>query len=71
MVENTPITVYTAECISAVNTKRRDGFNRMIRDALAGKIDLIVTKSVTFRLISKYRARRTRKEEQGDNKKRS
>ena len=30
-----------------VNTKRRDGFNRMIRDALAGKIDLIVTKSVS------------------------
>ena len=38
---------YTDEGISAVNTKRRDGFNRMIRDALAGKIDLIVTKSVS------------------------
>lgn len=30
-----------------MNTKHRDGFNRMIRDALAGKIDLIVTKSVS------------------------
>ena len=39
--------IYTDEGISAVNTKRRDGFNRMIRDALAGKIDLIVTKSVS------------------------
>ena len=37
----------TDEGISAVNTKRREGFNRMIRDALAGKIDLIVTKSVS------------------------
>ena len=41
------VEVYTDEGISAVNTKRRDGFNRMIRDALAGKIDLIVTKSVS------------------------
>ncbi len=39
--------VYTDEGISAVNTKKRDGFNRMIADALAGKIDLIVTKSVS------------------------
>ncbi len=39
--------VYTDEGISATNTKHRDGFNRMIADALAGKIDLIVTKSVS------------------------
>lgn len=39
--------VYTDEGISAVNTKKREGFNRMICDALAGKIDLIVTKSVS------------------------
>ena len=26
------VEVYTDEGISAVNTKRRDGFNRMIRD---------------------------------------
>lgn len=41
------VDVYTDEGISAVNTKRRDGFNRMVADALAGKIDLIVTKSVS------------------------
>ena len=27
--------------------KKRDGFNQMVEDALAGKIDLIVTKSVS------------------------
>ncbi|MBQ2824716.1 MAG: recombinase family protein, partial [Clostridia bacterium] len=41
------VEVYTDEGISAVNTKKRDGFNRMIKDALDGKIDLIVTKSVS------------------------
>ena len=30
-----------------MNTRHRDGFNEMIADALAGKIDLIVTKSVS------------------------
>ncbi|GHU56675.1 hypothetical protein AGMMS49975_20440 [Clostridia bacterium] len=38
------IAVYTDEGITATNTKKRDGFNRMVTDALAGKIDLIVTK---------------------------
>ncbi|NCB75186.1 MAG: recombinase family protein, partial [Clostridia bacterium] len=33
--------------MSATNTKHRDGFKQMVRDALAGKIDLIVTKSVS------------------------
>ncbi len=41
------VEVYTDEGISALNTKKREGFNRMIADALAGKIDLIVTKSVS------------------------
>jgi len=41
------VTVYTDEGISATSTKKRDGFNRMIADALAGKIDLIITKSVS------------------------
>jgi len=41
------VEVYTDEGISALNTKKRDGFNRMIADALSGKIDLIVTKSVS------------------------
>ena len=41
------VKVYTDEGISATNTRHRDGFNEMIADALAGKIDLIVTKSVS------------------------
>jgi len=41
------VKVYTDEGISATNTKHRDGFNEMIEDALNGKIDLIVTKSVS------------------------
>jgi DNA invertase Pin-like site-specific DNA recombinase len=39
--------IYTDEGISGTSTNRREGFNRMIDDALAGKIDLIVTKSVS------------------------
>jgi site-specific DNA recombinase len=39
--------IYTDEGISATNTKKRDGFKRMVADALAGKIDLIITKSVS------------------------
>ena len=41
------ITVYTDEGLSGLNAKKRDGFNQMVSDALAGKIDLIVTKSVS------------------------
>ena len=41
------ITVYTDEGISATSTKKRDGFNQMVQDALDGKLDLIVTKSVS------------------------
>ena len=41
------VNVYTDEGISGTNTKKRDGFNRMISDALEGKIDLILTKSIS------------------------
>lgn len=41
------VKVYTDEGISGTNTKRRDGFNEMVADALSGKIDLIITKSVS------------------------
>lgn len=41
------VKVYTDEGISGTNTKHREGFKEMIADALAGKIDLIVTKSVS------------------------
>lgn len=39
--------MYSDEGITATNTRHREGFNRMIADALAGKIDLIVTKSIS------------------------
>jgi len=39
--------IYTDEGISGTNTKHREGFKRMIADALDGRIDLIVTKSVS------------------------
>ena len=41
------VKVYTDEGISATNTKKRDGFNQMVADALDGKIDLIITKSIS------------------------
>ena len=41
------VKVYTDAGISGLNTKNREGFNTMIADALAGSIDLIVTKSVS------------------------
>ena len=39
------VDIYTDDGISGTSTKNRDGFNRMIEDALSGKIDLILTKS--------------------------
>lgn len=39
--------MYSDEGISATNTKHRAGFNQMVADALDGKIDLIITKSVS------------------------
>jgi site-specific DNA recombinase len=41
------VDIYTDDGISATNTKHREGFRRMIADALDGKIDLIITKSVS------------------------
>lgn len=39
--------IYTDKGVSGTNTKKRVGFNKMIKDALDGKIDLIITKAVT------------------------
>ena len=39
--------VYTDEGITGTNTKKREGFKSMVADALDGKIDLIITKSVS------------------------
>lgn len=38
---------YADEGISATNTKKRDEFNRMITDCREGKIDIIITKSIS------------------------
>lgn len=39
--------IYSDEGISGMSTKGRHGFNRMIRDAKAGKFDYIITKSIS------------------------
>lgn len=39
--------IYTDEGITGTNTNHRDGFNQMVEDALAGQIDLIITKSIS------------------------
>ena len=39
--------IYADEGISGTSTKKRDAFNRMMADAKGGKIDLIITKSVS------------------------
>ena len=39
--------LYIDNGISGTRTEHRDGFNQMIQDALDGKIDLIVTKSIS------------------------
>ncbi|MBL6440874.1 recombinase family protein [Streptococcus suis] len=41
------VKMYSDEGISGTNTKARIGFQRMVEDALDGKIDLILTKSVS------------------------
>ena len=41
------VDVYSDEGITGTNRKKRDGFNRMIQDCYDGKIDLIITKSIS------------------------
>lgn len=41
------VKVYTDEGISGLGTRKPDGFNEMIEDAMSGAIDLIITKSVS------------------------
>ena len=55
------VNTYADEGITGTSTKRRAAFNKMISEALAGKIDLIITKSIsrfarnTLDTISKIR----------------
>lgn len=50
-IQNKPewefVRVYADEGITGTSYKRRDGFNQMIDDAINGKIDLILTKSIS------------------------
>lgn len=39
--------IYADEGITGTNTKNRTDFNRMIEDCLTGRIDLIITKSIS------------------------
>lgn len=39
--------IYADDGISGTNTKKRDEFNRMIEDCMAGTIDMIITKSIS------------------------
>lgn len=39
--------IYADEGISGTNTKRREQFKRMIADCEAGKVDLVITKSIS------------------------
>ena len=41
------VDIYADEGLSGTSIRHREGFSRMIADALAGKIDLIVTKSLS------------------------
>lgn len=39
--------IFADDGISGTNTKKRDEFNRMIQDCMEGKIDMIITKSIS------------------------
>ena len=43
----TLVEIYADEGISGTSLNKRDAFNRMIQDCMAGKIDMIITKSVS------------------------
>ena len=51
MIQQNPdwefVGVYADEGLSGTSTRRREQFNQMVDDALDGKIDLIITKSVS------------------------
>ena len=43
----TLINVYADDGISGTNTKKREEFNRMIEECMAGYIDMVITKSIS------------------------
>ena len=46
--------MYTDEGVTGTSTKKREGFTRMIKDALDGKIQLIITNIILPYLIQSY-----------------
>ncbi|KLU65785.1 transposon Tn3 resolvase [Desulfosporosinus acididurans] len=50
-IQNNPawefVEIFSDEGISGTNTKKREGFNRMIDECMAGKIDMVITKSIS------------------------
>lgn len=41
------VDIYYDEGISGLNIRHREGFNKMVKDALDGKIDIVLTKSIS------------------------
>ena len=41
------VEIYVDDGVSGLSTSRREGFNRMVEDCLAGHIDLVLTKSIS------------------------
>src|SRR5699024_10490709 len=39
--------IYADDGISGTNTKKREQFNKMIEDSMNGKVDMIITKSIS------------------------
>ena len=39
--------IYADDGISATNTKKREQFNKMIDDCMSGRIDMVLTKSIS------------------------
>lgn len=39
--------IYADDGISGTNTKKREEFNRLIDDCMAGRVDMVVTKSIS------------------------
>ena len=42
------VKIYSDEGISGTNTNNRKGFNEMVEDAVNGKFDLLLTKSISL-----------------------
>ena len=41
------VDIYADEAVTGTQTKKRDGFQRLINDCINGEIDMIITKSIS------------------------